>query len=145
VLDVSVQVEDGIHVEQDVIARIVRAVEQTLRAGAAHDAEVSVTLLGDGAIAALNQRWLGLGTATDVLAFPLFAAGEPAVGDVYIGAEQAVRQAAQHDVTLVEELVRLAIHGTLHVLGHDHVEGEERVKGTMWQLQERLVAEVMAQ
>jgi len=104
--------------------------------------EISLTLLDDEAIAALNRRYLGREGPTDVLAFSL---GEPTapLGDVYVGFQQAGRQAAEHGVPLEEELARLAIHGTLHVLGHDHPEGPERTRSAMIRLQERLLGELM--
>lgn len=117
------------------------AVLRTLREAGARDAEISLTLLDDAGMRALNQSWLGRDRFTDVIAFSL--GDEPLVGDVYVGLEQARRQADELGVELHEELVRLAIHGTLHVLGHEHPEGEERVTSPMFALQERLVQEVM--
>jgi probable rRNA maturation factor len=105
-----------------------------------HDAELSVTLLGDRAIAALNAEWLRHDGPTDVIAFPLYEEGEPPVGDVYIGVRQAGRQAAALGVPVSEELARLAIHGTLHVLGFDHPAGPDRVRSPMWREQERILA-----
>ena len=119
------------------------AAEDTLHASTPPPApEVSLTLLDDEAIAALNRRYLGREGPTDVLAFSL---GEPTapLGDVYVGFQQAGRQAAEHGVPLEEELARLAIHGTLHVLGHDHPEGPERTRSAMFRLQERLLGELI--
>lgn len=118
-----------------------RAVKAALRAEAA-DAELSVALVSDAAIAALNREWLEHDGPTDVISFPLYEDGEDPVGDVYIGVDQAVRQAAENGVDPAEEIVRLAIHGTLHVLGHDHP-GPDRTGTAMWRLQERIVREVM--
>ncbi|MGH7482393.1 MAG: rRNA maturation RNase YbeY, partial [Longimicrobiales bacterium] len=120
---------------------LARAARAALEANGATDAEVSITLLGDAAIQALNERWLGRARPTDVIAFPLGDRAGGVVGDVYIGAAEALRQAAAHDAEPAEELVRLAAHGTLHVLGYEHAEGEERTQGEMWALQERIVAE----
>jgi probable rRNA maturation factor len=79
-----------------------------------------------------------------VLSFALHDEGEPPLGDVYVGVEQARRQAAEAGVAETEELVRLAVHGTLHVLGWDHPEEPEaRFRSPMWLRQEALVAEVM--
>jgi probable rRNA maturation factor len=61
---------------------------------------------------------------------------------VYVGAEQAARQAAEAGVGVGEELVRLAVHGTLHVLGHEHPEGDGREESPMFALQEALVREI---
>jgi probable rRNA maturation factor len=106
------------------------------------EAEVSLTLLDDETIRALNFEWLGHDRPTDVIAFALDDDG--VLGDVYLGAEQARRQAAELGIPFAEELVRLAVHGTLHVLGHDHPEGPERAVSPMFELQERLVREVLA-
>jgi probable rRNA maturation factor len=104
--------------------------------------EISVTLLPDADIRALNEEYLSHDRPTDVLAFSL---GEPrrVVGDVYIGVEEAVRQATDLGVALDEELTRLAIHGVLHVLGHDHPAGLERASSPMFVLQERLLREAL--
>lgn len=120
-----------------------RAVLATLAAEHVDDAEISVTLLGDDTIAELNERHLSHLGPTDVLSFPLWSEGERPVGEVCIGFDYALRQAAAIGVPAGEELVRLAVHGTLHVLGHSHPEDESRMDSTMWKLQERIVAEVV--
>lgn len=121
-----------------------RAVRRVLEAEGCRAAEVSVALMSDPDVQELNRRWLDRDHPTDVIAFSLGEAGE-VVGDVYIGYEQAERQAADHGVPLAEELVRLAVHGTLHVLGHDHPDGEERTASPMFALQERLVRELIGE
>ena len=65
------------------------------------------------------------------------------MGDVYLGLEQARRQAGEHGIDVGRELQRLAIHGTLHVLGHDHPSGEERWTSPMFTLQERILSELV--
>jgi probable rRNA maturation factor len=108
------------------------------------EAELSITLLDDDGIAALNRQYLAHDGPTDVIAFPLYEQGErTVVGDVYIGADQAARQAAGNAVPLAEELVRLTVHGVLHVLGHDHPAGDDRVDSEMWRLQEEIVQQVV--
>ncbi len=104
------------------VALLERAVRAVLEDADVARAEISLTLLGDDAIRELNRRYLGKDRPTDVLAFSLGTGVHP-IGDVYVGVEQARRQARELDVPAKEEIVRLAIHGTLHVLGHDHPEG----------------------
>lgn len=118
------------------------AVRRTLAEGGVSAAEISVTLLDDAAISALNREYLGKDRPTDVIAFALGDGPDP-LGDVYIGMDQALRQAGELGVTPEEELVRLAVHGTLHVLGHDHPEGSERTGSPMFILQERLVSLIL--
>ena len=107
------------------------------------DAELSLTLLDDGAMRDLNRDWLGHDRPTDVIAFALGEGDAEPLGDVYIGVERALEQAADAGVPVREELIRLAVHGTLHVLGFDHAEGTERQDGEMWRLQEDLVKRVL--
>lgn len=122
-------------------ARLERAVVLTLIDAGVADAEISLTLLDDHGIRDLNLRYLGKDRPTDVIAFAL--GREPVlIGDIYLGAEQAARQASELGVPLAEELVRLAVHGTLHVLGHDHPEGEDREASPMFRLQEDLVRRI---
>lgn len=118
--------------------RVEAAVRWVLAEEGAGEAELSVALVGDAEIAALNQQYLQHEGPTDVISFPLSEGGPLLVGDVYIGAEQALRQAAELGVAAEEELLRLAVHGTLHVLGHDHPEGE-RDGSPMYQRQEALL------
>lgn len=139
VLDVSVNADT---LPDAPVALLERAVLVTLREEGIEEADISVTLLADGDMLRLNERWLGRGDATDVLAFSLGGEGAT-VGDVYVGHEQAARQAVELGVDPEEELVRLAIHGTLHVLGHDHPEGPEREGSPMFRRQEALVRTVL--
>lgn len=124
------------------IAQIERGVAETLGHESAEAAEISVTLLSDDDIRAMNAEYLGRDRPTDVLAFSLGAPGG-VLGDVYVGSDQARRQAAEAGEALTTELVRLAIHGTLHVLGHDHPDGPERLESEMFTLQEHLVDRVI--
>jgi probable rRNA maturation factor len=123
---------------------LARAVRAVLRHEQVAEAEVSVTLLDDAGIAELNHRFLGHDAPTDVISFPLYESGEAPVGDVYLGWEQAERQAAEAGISTAEELVRLTVHGTLHVLGHEHPDGADRVESEMWRVQEAIVADILA-
>jgi len=92
--------------------------------------ELSLTLTDDAGIAELNDAWRGKRGPTDVLAFS-FLEGDHAerrgrlLGDVVIGLPQAARQARAAHRALDRELADLAIHGILHLLGHDHEQAEE--------------------
>jgi probable rRNA maturation factor len=105
--------------------------------------EVELTVCGDSEMERLNFDHMGERSPTDVLAFPLHEwsidgrrshladddgispPGATLLGDVVIDVDQAVRQASAGDWSVIEEIVLLAIHGTLHLLGHDHTEMDE--------------------
>ncbi len=123
-------------------ARLETAVLRTLEVEKVPDAEISLTLLDDDAIRDLNRSYLGRDRPTDVLSFSIGEEDRP-LGDVYVGVEEARRQAEEHGITVEEELVRLAVHGTLHVLGYDHPEGPEREQSSMFVHQEALVRSVL--
>jgi len=136
---VTVNVENVAGVPVDLIKRGVRAALEYECVG---QADVSVTFLDDLRIREMNASYLERDCTTDVIAFSL-GESDQVIGDVYIGHEHARRQAEELSETLEGELVRLAIHGALHVLGHDHTDGPERVESKMFEVQERLVVEVM--
>ena len=142
-LDVTVSLGEGVTPAAEP-ALVAAAVRHVLHAEGFAAAEVSVALVGDGQITALNREYLGHDRATDVIAFHLHAPGEPPLGDVYVGADQATRQAVEFGASPAEELLRLAMHGTLHVLGWDHPDGAERADSEMFQRQEALLREFLA-
>lgn len=121
-----------------------RGVAAVLEAERVEAGEISVTFMDDAGMEVLNREYLGRNRSTDVLAFALHSPGEPVLGDIYIGYEQARRQADDLSIPLAEELLRLAVHGTLHVLGHDHPEGTEREASEMFRLQEAHVSRVLS-
>jgi len=142
-MSIAVQVNQvETNAPQFIVDLIQRAVSVTLEHESVADASVSVTLLNNTRIRNMNRKYLEHDRVTDVISFPLYEQGEQVVGDVYIGYEQAQDQAADSGVDLDEEIVRLSIHGTLHVLGYDHPEDGDRTKSEMWQLQETILAKV---
>lgn len=110
---------------------------------AAEGAELSVTFLTAEAMRALNRDYHGVDDLTDVLAFGL--GEEPLVGDIYISPDAAEASARELGLDPDEEILRLVIHGILHLLGHDHPEGEARYASPMFELQERLLARLLAE
>ncbi|MBI4887953.1 MAG: rRNA maturation RNase YbeY [Acidobacteria bacterium] len=93
---------------------------------------VTVAIVPDARVRALNRRYRRTDRATDVLSFP---GGEPgALGDIVIAAGVARRQARGAGHALRTELRILALHGLLHLLGYDH----ERDAGRMARVEARL-------
>ena len=122
-------------------SRLALAARAVLRAERIRNALLSITLVDRAAIARLNRTHLGHGGPTDVISFGFTRASarDPVIGDVYIAPEIAAENARAHGIGAREEIVRLVVHGTLHVLGHDHPDGPSRAASPMWKRQERLV------
>jgi probable rRNA maturation factor len=100
-------------------------------------ADITVTFVGPTAIRRLNHDWKGHDEPTDVLSFSLRPPEGGVTGDVYICPAVARGQARLHGVSFPNELARLVVHGTLHVLGYEHPEGHGRTRSAMWRRQER--------
>jgi probable rRNA maturation factor len=88
-------------------------------------AELSLALVSDAASARLNVAHRGKPGPTDVLSYSLLEGRHAAhraelLGDVVIAVGVAARQAREHGHSLNDELLRLLIHGVLHLLGYDH-------------------------
>jgi probable rRNA maturation factor len=94
-------------------------------------------------MARMNREFLGHRGATDVITFELAATMGATVGDIYIAPDVARDNARERGIGVREELVRLVVHGTLHVLGYTHAEDESRMSGDMWRRQERIVAAIV--
>ena len=93
---------------------------------------LTIALVSDARVRALNRRYRRKDRATDVLSFP---AEEPdQLGDVVIATGVARRQARTAGHSLGTELRVLALHGLLHLLGYDH----ERDAGRMARVERRL-------
>jgi len=106
---------------------------------------VAVTLLDAPRMRRLNRRSTGRRALTDVLAYTLPLPEGRVLGDVYVCPEIAARNAHDHADAggPAEEIVRLVVHGTLHVLGYDHPAGPSRTRSSMWRRQERYVRQLL--
>ena len=105
-------------------------------APAAARGDVTIALVSDRRIRALNRQFRGTDHATDVLSFPSGERGF--LGDIVIAAGVARRQAREAGHTLQTEFRVLALHGLLHLLGYDHEIDEEAEE--MEQLETELLA-----
>jgi probable rRNA maturation factor len=124
------------------IDHLEKAARAVLQAENASDTELSVALVDDAEMERLNREYLSHDGPTDVISFPLVQPGLPLVGDIYVGIDQARRQAADLGIDPAEELARLVIHGTLHVLGWEHPETEDRTTSPMFIRQEEILRQL---
>jgi len=113
--------------------RLARVARRVAAWEGARRLRVDLTLLDAAAMRRLNRRATGRRGLTDVIAYAMPQPDGSLLGDVYLCPSVAGE----------EELVRLAVHGTLHVLGYDHPDGPGRIRSTMWRRQERYVRRIL--
>ena len=135
-MSVDFSVEDGLPATWDE-PRITALVDTIVRSElAVHtDYVVSLHLVGDATIHALNAEHRRKDSATDVLSFPLheqgfvLPPGEPVhLGDVVVSYSRAVEQASEYGHSVEREVAYLVAHGMLHVLGYDHEAEADRLR-----------------
>lgn len=99
---------------------------------AARPVELSVVLTSDEEVRGLNAEWRGKDKPTNVLSFPqaepdeLEDAATPGpelmLGDIVLARETCAREAEEKDLPLPHHATHLLVHGTLHLLGYDHMD-----------------------
>lgn len=99
---------------------------------------LNIIYLNDAGITELNKDFLKHDYVTDVISFLLDK--ETMDGEIYIGALQAKRQAKEYMITLSNEIIRLAAHGALHLVGYDDETAEAREK--MHELENKYIFEI---
>ena len=115
---------------------LTQAIKEAIRlSGGQEEAEVSLILVDDQRIHTLNLEYRGVDRPTDVLSFALQEESEEEpdsefeddmLGDIVISAERAREQAEEYGHSFEREIVYLAVHGTLHLLGFDHEEETDK-------------------
>ena len=105
-------------------------------------ADMTIVLTDDSQLHELNLEFLNVDAPTDVLSFPAYETdpetGTAYLGDILISIPRAMQQAQAAGHPVEAEVQLLVVHGTLHLLGHDHAEAQEKAR--MWKAQ----AEVMS-
>lgn len=106
--------------------------------------DITIVLTDDAQLQQLNRDFLGSDAPTDVLSFPALETdpetGRRYLGDILISVPRADDQAGAAGHALEEEVRLLIVHGTLHLLGHDHADAEDKTK--MWAAQAEVLARI---
>ena len=108
---------------------------------------VSLTLVSDAEMRALNAEWRGVDAPTDVLSLecerPEEAVGLCELGDIVLAPAFVAAQAPRFGNTPAQEACLLTIHATLHLLGYDHLADDEAER--MEALEDGYLAELSAE
>ncbi len=126
------------------IGKFRRRVQKLCRLLDLEKQELSFLLTDDQEMTELNRTFRGHNRTTDVLSFSQ-REGERGhlhqqmLGDVVISVPQAQKQANQRQVDLLAEMILLMVHGTLHLLGYDHVGVDRKSAAAMRRKQDQLI------
>jgi probable rRNA maturation factor len=100
--------------------------------------EISVALSGDEQVRALNAKWRGKDKATNVLSFPMVderdldlanvSGAELLLGDIVLARGICEAEAIEKGVSFQDHAAHLLVHGTLHLLGYDHLDDRDAVE-----------------
>ncbi|NKX49325.1 rRNA maturation RNase YbeY [Arthrobacter deserti] len=143
-MSVEVTNESALPADEEEHSRLGRFILDSLYVHA--EAELSIILVDTEAMERLHIEWMDEPGPTDVLSFPMDelrpgTAARPTppgvLGDIVICPQVAAEQAAKAGHPVSEEMLLLATHGILHLLGYDHAEPEE--KEEMFSLQRQLL------
>ena len=106
------------------------------------EAEISLRLVDEDESQALNGQYRGKDKPTNVLSFPADIPPElglPLLGDLVICAQVVAQEAEQQHKALADHWAHMVVHGTLHLLGYDHIEDDEA------EIMENLETRILAQ
>lgn len=121
-----------------------RAVLFTLKKLNKENFDISINFVSGSEIRFLNNKYRKKNKITDVLSFAALEGekvGESKeLGDIFICLSQIKRQAKEYKVDFKEELIRMLVHGILHLIGYDHI--SKRDEQVMFKLQEKMVKSV---
>ena len=111
---------------QSLVERAVAAALAEEGGKVAEAAELSCLFCDDATIRGLNRQWRGLDKPTNVLSFPAAGPGsDHLLGDLALAFDTTAREAAEERKSLADHVAHLVVHGTLHLLGHDHEDRSE--------------------
>jgi len=109
--------------------KVAQAIKNVFRYGKkGKTTAVSIIYVNDDAIMKINKKYLKHNRATDVITFSLGENDSNILGEIYISAETAIRQASEYNVSISNEIMRLAIHGALHLAGYNDDTEKKRLQ-----------------
>lgn len=125
------------------VENIERWIKSALQSDELNQAEVSVYIVDEAESQELNAQYRGKDKPTNVLSFPADIpdeVGVPLLGDLVICAPVVEREAHEQSKTLEAHWAHMLVHGTLHLLGYDHVDDDEAE--VMEALETRLITQL---
>jgi probable rRNA maturation factor len=117
--ELSLANEQSVHAVDE--ERLLSAARRVLDDSPFKSATISVAVVDDPTIHALNRQFLAHDYPTDVLSFTFDASGDYVDGEIILSADTAATAADEHGTTAAQEQLLYVIHGMLHLIGYDDV------------------------
>lgn len=134
-MSVNIRIFNDSGVKKLALSKVEKAVKRSLKGEGITKAEINIIYVSDKDIKKINKKYLNHNNITDVISFKL---DENVIdGEIYIGTGKAMAQAGQFKVSLTKELMRLAVHGTLHLLGYE--DDTENKRFDMFKLENKYI------
>lgn len=106
--------------------RLIAAARDILVDSEYQAAEVSIAVVGDAEMHQMNNQYLAHNYPTDVLSFPLEKTNQFLAGEIIVSSETAQKQASENGLSDFDELLLYVVHGTLHLVGFDDKDPNDR-------------------
>lgn len=123
--------QDKFPVSEDMEKLIEKVILESLKVeGLSDNYEISISFVNNNEIKELNKEYRGVDAETDVLSFPMdedFIVPTPLLGDIIISLERANEQALEYQHSLEREVAYLTAHSMFHLMGYDHMDGEDKI------------------
>ena len=147
-MTIFVQVDEQFNVDTIPLERALQATLHHINKNT-QASEINLIITDETQVQQLNSQFRGINAPTDVLSFenmpdPDFSqidpSGDAYLGDIVIAYPVAQKQAQAHGHTTLDEIILLAVHGALHLLGFDHDTPEN--KHQMWAVQQQIMTQL---
>jgi probable rRNA maturation factor len=124
-LDMSISISNRQNITKVDVRRLRRSLSRLLKWLQRDEAEISLLLVDDQQIGILNLNYFQKDRPTNVISFSMLEGdygdiNPQTIGDIVISVETALRDAADENLQLMDEIEFLTIHGLLHLLGYNH-------------------------
>ena len=120
--------DDNSPTDEDIQSWVETTLDTEQRTHHGSDVELTIRIVDEAEISDLNQRYRQKTGSTNVLSFPVdedLPLEVPLLGDLVICAGVVAREAQQQHKPLKQHWAHMVVHGTLHLLGYDHIDSEQ--------------------
>jgi probable rRNA maturation factor len=122
-LRIDIANEHGFPLDEN---RLKKAVRMVLQDAGYNNGEISIAVVDDAEMHALNRKYLDHDYPTDVLSFVLEEEDGRLDGEIIVSSDYALREAEDYQWTAEDEILLYVIHGSLHLVGHDDLDPEQK-------------------